>query len=594
MNTPPHWDLSSIYTSVDDPKIDEDIKNITNYISDLNNLLNTPTNLQDTSALIEHFIEIHNQVTPLFSEIIVYLNCLIDTDSTNSKAKTKLSEIEPIGPQLTSIEVTFTHWVRAHQDEIEILQSISKYIKEHYFYINELMTTGQFLMSPEQETFCAELNLSGWNAWNKLHTTVVSQVTVDFENQQLPITKLLGIQWHDPNENRRKVAYEAELAAWKTVVEPLAGALNSIKGSTITINKYRGRNTVLDAALADSRIDKPTLDALLSAIHANLPLFQKYLKHKAKQLGRTDGKLKWYDLKVPLSSNTESVDWNQAKQLLDESVGTFSHRFKSLIDTAFTNHWIDAQPRVGKRAGAYCTRFSKTQESRILANFNHSLSDVLTLAHELGHAYHNQLLFNNPPDLRHTPMILAETASIFAETLMLNHLLNSSDLQTQYTLRASSIDDKIQVLVDIYCRYLFESEIFEKRVQAELSAKEICDSMTKYQRLTYSDALDEHTLHPYMWTWKPHYYDADRPFYNFPYAFGQLFALSLYQHYSQSPQGFVEQYEKLLTSTGKATPAQLAQIFNLDLSQPQIWLSGIESIRTEIDQWIATTPQTLS
>jgi pepF/M3 family oligoendopeptidase len=397
---------------------------------------------------------------------------------------------------------------------------------------------------------------------------------------------LINLRSH-PDENVRRRGYEAENQAWASVGETLAAAMNGIKGETITLNKHRGRPDALHAALEMSRIDRETLDAMLGAMVDSFPAFRHYFRAKARRMGKEQ--LAWWDLFAPAGKADRQYSWSETRAFILENFGGFSPDLASFAQRAFDHNWIDAESRTGKRGGAFCMGVPGVKESRVLTNFDGSLDQVSTVAHELGHAFHNDCIYSAGKTLMQsrTPMTLAETASIMNETIVQQASLKQAGSPDEelYILETSLIGDS-QVIVDIYSRFLFEREVFNRRAKAELSVKELNDIMAWSQKETYGDGLDERYLQPYMWTWKPHYYSADLPFYNFPYAFGLLFGVGLYAIYQQRGASFVPDYKSLLASTGEDTAATLAARFGIDIRQKSFWAGSLGVIEQKIDRYV--------
>jgi oligoendopeptidase F len=269
-----------------------------------------------------------------------------------------------------------------------------------------------------------------------------------------------------------------------------------------------------------------------------------------------------------------------------DNFNTFSPELAAFARRAFDCNWIDAEPRDGKRGGAFCMRIPAKEESRVLCNFDGSLDQVSTIAHELGHAYHIECQRGKGYLQFITPMTLAETASIFCETIIMDAALaNTSNPQEELSILETTLIGDTQVIVDITSRYLFEKEVYERRRDAELSADDFCEIISRAQMDTYGDGLDENHLHPYMWAWKPHYYRADIAFYNYPYAFGLLFSTGLYAIYQQRGAEFVPQLQDLLASTGLANAADLAARFDIDIRSVDFWESSLDVIKQRIDRY---------
>ena len=461
--------------------------------------------------------------------------------------------------------------------------------KDHAFFLHEVVRQSKYLMSDKEETLAADLSLSGANAWSKLQGVVTSQLTVDFERDgktvKLPMTALINLKY-DPDPQIRERSYHAEHAAWDIVREPLAAAMNGVKGEVATLNKRRGRKDDVHPSLDQARIDRETLEAMMGAMRDSFPMFRSYLKAKAKKLGKD--KLPWWDMFAPMGKTDRVYSYDEARELVLTQFGAFSGNLRQLAQRAFDNHWIDAEPRKGKRGGAFCMGVPAVKESRILCNFDGSLDQVSTIAHELGHAFHNECFYqhNKKPLQRTTPMTLAETASTFCETIVTEAALKTvSSAAEELAILDTSIGGANQIVVDISSRFLFEKEVFEHRANAELSADDLCEIMLRSQQETYGDGLDGRYLHKYMWTWKPHYYITDLSFYNYPYAFGLLFGTGLYAIYQQRGADFVPQYESLLASTGEADAATLAKRFGINIRDKKFWQDSLNVIGKQIERF---------
>ena len=501
----------------------------------------------------------------------------------------KLSEFEQVGVRMQNLNTRFLAWAGQLSPEMNKVIAANPTAKAHAFMLKEAVRQSKFMMSGPEEVLAAELNLSGANAWEKLQGTITSQLTVDFEVdgevKKLPAPALINLHSH-PDESVRRRAYEAEIQLWESVREPLAGAMNGVKGTTHTLNVHRGRKDALHAPIDQSRIDRPTLEAMLGAMEASFPMFRKYFKTKAKRLGKD--KLAWWDVFAPSGNTSKMYTYPEARDFILKNFNKFSPDLASFTRRAFDQNWIDAEQRDGKRGGAFCMGVPAVKESRVLCNFDGTLDQVSTIAHELGHAFHNECAYTaGKTELQQdTPMTLAETASIMCETVVMEAILKqTTDPQEQLAILETRLIGDAQVIVDIYSRYLFEKEVFERRAESELSADDLCEIMERAQKATYGDGLDEKYLHKYMWTWKPHYYSAGRPFYNFPYSFGLLFATGLYAIYLKRGTDFVPDYKALLASTGEGTAADLAARFGIDIRSRKFWEDSLAVIGQKIDRY---------
>jgi pepF/M3 family oligoendopeptidase len=595
----PHWDLSNVFPGLESDEFVAAIQEVKTKTEQLEQYLNDhaisrggliPGDSDTLARAIGGYLERMNALLRLGATLRTYLSSFISTDSYNTQARRLMSELEPLLVALQRLEVRFRGWMGAVAGQPKLLQAalaMKGSAKEHEFYLAEAVEQSRYLMSEAEEALAAELALSGLRAWSKLQGVVASQLKVPFEQEgtveQLPITVLQNLRT-SADETVRRRAYDAELSAWESVQEPLAACMNGVKGAVVTVNKRRGRSDALHEPIDQARIDRATLEAMLGAMRDSFPTFRHYLQAKAKLLGKET--LAWWDLFAPMGESNRRFSYAEAQEFVLEQFGTFSDRLVTFTRRAFEHNWIDAEPRDGKRGGAFCSSLPAVEESRILCNFDGSLDQVSTLAHELGHAYHNECRAGKTMLQRSTPMTLAETASIFNETIITDALLAQvSDRDEELAILENFVSGAAQVIVDIYSRYLFEKEVFERRATAELSAADFCAIMVAAQRETYGAGLDQRYLNPYMWAWKPHYYRTDLSFYNFPYAFGLLFGLGLYAVYQERGKAFLPEYDALLRSTGEGRAADLAARFGLDIRQRAFWESSLAIIEQRIERF---------
>ena len=595
----PHWDLSNVYPGLESKGFLQAIDDLKARLGDLDSYLverhiarGSPQTAQVSEAqladMIGGYLDRMNAALRLYRTLRAYVYSYVATDSYNTTAKRLLSELEMLSVHLRQQAVRFQGWIGSIADVLPQVLAHEGSARQHAFYLQETAEQSQYLMSEVEETLAAELSLSGANAWEKLQGVVCSQLTVPFERdgrvEKLPMAALQNLR-SDPDGQVRRRAYEAELAVWETVREPLAAALNGVKGAVVTLNKRRGRADALHPSLDQARIDRETLEAMLGAMQDSFPLFRRYLKAKATRLGKES--LPWWDLFAPGGKAERRFTFQEARDLIVEQFRTFADRLADFARRAFDNNWIDAQPRDGKEGGAFCMSLPCVEESRVLCNFDGSLDQVVTIAHELGHAYHNECRIGKMALQRITPMTLAETASIFCEAIVTDAALaQASSPEEELAILETYLIGATQIIVDITCRYLFEKEVFERREKVELSADDFCEVMLRCQEATYGHGLDNRHLHKYMWAWKPHYYDADLSFYNYPYAFGLLFGTGLYAVYRHRGPSFVPQYDALLGSTGEGRVAELAARFGIDIRKPDFWQGSLKVIEARIQRYL--------
>jgi pepF/M3 family oligoendopeptidase len=593
----PHWDLSSVFPGLDSKQFStatsdlaRTIERIARHHDEQCAPLTVTGPAAELGRTLDRAVELFNEAFLLSGSLQVYIESFTSTNSYDAAAAKKLSELEIVQVRLQQEWTRFKGWIPAFSQALPRALAHTKAAQEHSFILRECAEQGRYLMGTPEEMLAAELFVSGSNAWSKLQRTVTSQIIVELELdgrlQGLPMPSILNLRTH-PDESVRRRAWEAEMREWPKVREPLAACINGLKGSANTLNRRRGRADCLHAAIDGARIDRPTLQALLDAMKGSLPLFRRYFKVKAARLGKE--KLAWWDLFAPCGV-AESFSWGEARALILESFGSFAPSLRAFAERAFDRNWIDAEPRDGKSGGAFCAPVPSVRESRILCNYDGSRELVSTVAHELGHGYHNDCAYRaGKTELQQlTPATLAETASIMAETIVNESLRDRAPgAAEELALLENALINDSQIIVDIYSRFLFEKEVMERREKSELAPEELCDIMSRAQEAAYGDGLDPRFRNPWMWTWKPHYYSPQADFYNFPYAFGLLFGIGLYALYGARGAAFIPDYEKLLASTGEAMAADLAARFGIDIRTRAFWDSSIGVIGARIDRYCA-------
>ncbi|HEU5198032.1 MAG TPA: M3 family oligoendopeptidase, partial [Ktedonobacterales bacterium] len=548
----PHWDMTVVYPNLESAEFADGFLHVQAEIGSLSKLFDAeeigqhPPAPMDpaTVARFERVIEQLNTVLTETQTLSRYIAAFRNTDSRNATAQARWSELEQHLVVLSQLSTRFTAWIGSLDVEALIAQSPAA--ADHAFALRQARQRAAHLMSPAEEALAAELNVTGGAAWEKLSETLTSQITVSLEldgsQQALPMSMVHNLAYAAERDRRRR-GYEAELAAWQQVAPTLAETMNSIKGQVIALTRRRGWESPLDETLFQTRIDRQTLDAMMAAARDAFPDFRRYLRTKARALGLE--RLAWYDLFAPVGGGERAWNFDEATAFIIEQFGAYSPKMRDYAARAFREHWIDAEPRAGKEGGGFCM-WLRDDESRILVNFTPSYNAMSTLAHELGHGYHNLNLAPRTPLQRSTPMTLAETASIFCETLVKQAALQNASPAEQLEIIEASLQGSCQVVVDITSRFLFEQRVFEQRQQRALAPEELSEIMLETQRETYGDGLDASALHPYMWAAKPHYYSSDRSFYNFPYMFGLLFGLGCYARYEENPEAFRQNYDDLL------------------------------------------------
>lgn len=582
------WSLKELYKSFDSEEFKSDLEKVDSLICNLNLWAEKITESKDNSIeKLEEYIDYYTDIENLVNRAGAFIHLTISADTTNTIAL-KYSDI--LDDKLTNIveaDTKLNKWISSLDNLDRIIESSDK-LKEHKFILTSIVDKAKYLLSDKEENIIANMQNTGSNAWLKLKNNLISnhKVTIedDGEVKELPLTVVLNMAY-DKDKDVRKKAYLAEIESYKKIEDGVAAALNSIKGEVLTICKLRGYESPLEQTLINSRMDKESLDAMLSAMKEAMPTFRKYLRRKAEMLGYKNG-LPFYEMYAPVIDKDMEFSYEEGAKFVEKNFRTFSNNLADFAKKAVKNNWIDVYPREGKVGGAFCSNLHFIGESRFLLNYGNTFSDVVTMAHELGHGFHGECLKNESALNSDYPMPIAETASTFCETIIKKAAIKEADKEEALSILESEISDSTQVIVDIYSRFLFESWFFEKRKESALSVDEIKDLMIKAQREAYGEGLDPEYLHPYMWTWKSHYYYVDSNFYNFPYAFGLLFAKGLYAEYLKRGDSFPKEYENLLSITGKNKIADVTKVMGIDIHNKDFWRSSLKTIEEDIENFI--------
>ncbi|MFA7534322.1 MAG: M3 family oligoendopeptidase, partial [Tissierellaceae bacterium] len=571
------WSLKELYPSFEDEGFLEDVEKFNGLIVEFNQWADENFNdVNDGTEKIEKYIEYSKEISTRFSRMYSFASLTTSVDAKNEVALQYIDKLMVKYTDLTKPQVQFQKFIKETDNLDELIDS-SDLLKEHAFYLRQIKEYSKYMLSEKEEVLIAKMANTGSKAWTNLHNMITSTLMVDIEIdgelKSLPLPAIRNMAY-DGDQIVRKTAYEAELKAYEKIDESSAAALNGIKGEVITVADLRGHKSPLEETIIQSRMDEETLNAMLTAMEEFLPVFHKYYRKKAELLGHKNG-LPFYDMFAPMGQVNRTFTYDEAKNYIVDNFRTFSDKLADFAKNAFENDWLDVEPREGKRGGAFCSNLHSIGESRIMSNFSGSFSNMTTLAHELGHGYHGSCLKDESILNSGYPMPIAETASIFCETIVVNAALKEADDQEAFSILESSISDAGQVIVDIYSRYLFETELFERRKNHSPSVNELKEMMVEAQKKAYGDGLDHDVLHPFMWVNKGHYYSAGRNFYNFPYAFGLLFSKGLYAEYLKRGEEFVGEYDDLLNATGKNNIADVARRMDIDVRNPEFFRSSL-------------------
>ena len=569
-----NWDLSVYYKGFDDESFKRDLGTLADRCKAFRDHIAQGASLE---SLVDEL-----EALAFTADRLAYIYLTLACDASHPQANASMNQYMLASMELQQATNAFSRHLAALPD-LEAQIAGSEKLCARAFALRDACESAQHMLPESMEGWMLRLSVSGGESFSQLRDKLDATLLVDYRGEQLPLSAVRA-KAYDADPDVRREAYEAEIKSYDKVSLPMSYCLNSIKAEARTMSEAMGYSSVLERTLAQSRLSRKTLDAMFAAINEALPAFRKYLRRKGELLGHKDG-LPFYDLFAPMGSATRTYTVDEARTLLVRELGKFSPEMGRFIDQAFENSWIDMFPRPGKSGGAFCSSNHEMGISRIMTNFAGSLSDVSTLAHELGHAWNAACMKGLPMMMTSTPMPLAETASIFNETLLAHILKKSASKEELLTLLDGDLTESTQTIVDITSRYLFENAVVD--ADHPLSVEELCAAMLDAQDKTYGDGLDQNVRHPYMWACKSHYYSPGLNFYNFPYAFGCLFGKGLFARYLKEGDAFVPVYNQLLRSFGSGTIEQVAASVGLDVTDIAFWRDSLRCITDEIEEFLA-------
>lgn len=581
MNT--EWSLKVYYEGYEDVSFKKDFETVEQLATGLEKALEKAKQQEDTEGLVT-VLTAQEEFAVVATKLSEYLGLRQSVDTTDGETNNYISKFEKILASTAQVESAMSKYMAGVKD-LEACIKANPMLTEYAFLLRNNKERVSHQFSDEMEAMISRMNLSGGAAWSKLFDYLTSTVKVDYEGKTITLPAVRNLATNADRDVRKK-AYEAELASYDKIEGSIAYALNSIKSQVSMLAHERGYQSALDMTLDETHMKRETLDAMLGAMQEYLPKFHEYLRAKASYLGY-EGGLPWYDMLAPLGKSEKTYTIEETKKCLIDSFSEFSEDMAKMMERAFDEEWIDFYPREGKVGGAFCCEVSHAQQSRILTNFNGTFDAVDTLAHELGHAYHSTQIFSHRPLNRNYPMQVAETASTFNETHITKHAIAKAEGEEKLALIDSFLTNTTQTICDIYSRFLFEDAVFHACEDSFLMPEDLKAIMLDAQKKAYGDGLDSNYLHPYMWTCKGHYYSENLSYYNFPYAFGCMFAMGLYSQYEKEGEAFIPKYNKLLHATSVMSVEDTASMVGIDLTSKDFWRSSLQSFAELIDEFIA-------
>lgn len=576
------WSLDVLYTGFDDKRWSEDLKKLDDCVEKFQAFAAKLSD-ENEKETIKEGLKLLEELEGLSAQMMIFCELRGAADTRDKDSMSYEGVLSQKRNRTRAAETKFAEYVATRKNLEQDIKE-DAFLMSYAYLLRNMAEDNRHLLSGDVEEALAKMDISGGAAWSSLQGYLTSSVEANLDGKKLTLSEVRNLAY-SPSREERKAAYEAELACYDKIKDSVAYALNSIKMQDISECELRGFASPLTKTLYYARMKEETLNALFEAMTEYMPQFWRYLRLKAEKLGYADG-LPWYELFAPLGKSTKRYTTEEARDYLITVFSSFSPDMAEMMKRAFAEDWIDFYPRNGKVGGAFCEALNSKKEFRVLTNFSGSFSDLVTLAHELGHGYHDFMVHDNEPLNMEYSMPVAETASTFNENVITGYAIDhTGDEEEKLALIESQLSDTAQIMCDIYSRFLFESEVVERRKDSFLFADELNEIMLDAQKKAYGNGLDENCLHPYMWVCKSHYYSADLGFYNYPYAFGGLFARGLFAKYKKEGSAFVENYKKMLKNTPVMSVEDVAKICGIDLTDKEFWMMSLHSYDAEIDEF---------
>jgi len=593
------WDLTSYFPEFNGPEMLQFKEALRHDIASLRDKAASLPILTDASlAAWEEVLARGEDLTRRMSHLSSYISCLVSSDSRNEDYLKEEAALALLRAEFAKVRIEYLRAFKGATDA-DFAQLLARpYLAGAENYLTRVREEARRAMTAEKEILATDLGVDGIQSWGRLYDRVSAKLEFemtfpDGRRERLPMSQRRSLMDH-PDRRVRRAAFEAGNAAWRSVEDIAAAALNAIAGTRFTLNRHRGVDHFLDIALFQSALSRKTLDAMFAALFANLEMPRRILRLKAKLMGRSG--VAWFDLGAPLDlPDPEKLSWEKARRLVGES---FQRAYPALGDFferhVLAKNWIDWAPRAGKRPGGFCTSSMLSQESRIFMTYNESLGDVLTLAHESGHAFHGHQMGDVRPYARGYPMTLAETASTFGEQVFMNGLLDDPAISDEQKAMILDIDagHGAIYLLDIPVRYEFEKAFYEERQNGEVSVSRLKKLMTETQCRVLGEVLEPGGEDPYFWASKLHFYITGLTFYNFPYTFGYLLSRGLYAMFKKEGAAFLPKYEDLLRLAGSDTSENVVKrTVDRDIEATEFWTEAIQSLEQPLNHLESLLPK---
>ncbi|MEO3946832.1 M3 family oligoendopeptidase [Gorillibacterium sp. CAU 1737] len=589
----PTWDLDCFFPGgSESPAFQEFLDDLNKRTETFHERLKKAESPQ-TEAEAEVYTDLTHELQAIMSRIlegISFTDCLASQNQADRKAVAMGGRVQDISALFQAALSQLDRFLAGIPDDVFISLLKKAPWSDASFYLNERRQLSKEKLSPEMEALASSLAVDGYHGWSKLYDTAVGKINIPFEVdgklEQLSAGQAFN-QLHNPDRETRAELFKLWEAAWAEHADLFADTLNRIAGFRLRLYAQRGWDSVHKEPLAINRMKKETLDTMWDTVEKNKEIFVRFLERKAKLLGVD--RLAWHDVDAPIGKADKKISYEDAADLIVDQFHTFSPKMAEFARLALDNRWIEVEDRPGKRPGGFCTPFPLEDQSRIFMTYSGTADNVSTLAHELGHAFHDYVMKGMPHLAKEYAMNVAETASTLAETIVSAATIQAeTDKEAKIALLSDKINNAIAMFMNIHARFLFETKFYAEREQGIVSIERLNELMVEAQEKAYCGALSEY--HPHFWAAKLHFYATDVPFYNFPYTFGLLFSSGIYKTATEAGAGFEDHYIALLRDTASMTVEDLAaKHLGVDLKKPDFWQRAIDLLRADVEQFLALT-----
>lgn len=556
-----NWNLSNIYESFESEEFKKDFQLLKErtYNIDSWSKVNFQTN-EDPVEKIEYFIEFKNVAGDLVNKLGTYSYLISTADTKNALANQNFNKVLDFEQKIKSEENEFQGWL-LKIDNVHDIVHRSECLKDYEFYLDGLIDEGKHMPSKEESRLLGKMKGVSSNAWENLYRSTISSLKVKMD------------------------CSEDKCEAYNKISETVTWAYNCIKGEQIIESELKGYDSVLQMAMKEYRLREDTLYTMFNAIKNHVSIIQRGIVHKAKFLGYRNA-LPFSDLYTPLGKLEKSYTFDEVRSIILDNLKNFGDRLYSVAEKAFTENWIDSEPRENKRTGGFCSNIHSVKESRILFNFTGKYDNILQLSHEIGHAYHHDCLDTQSSINSNCPLPIMEAAAIFSENFLQRRILDLCSHEEKLSILNGLLIRDARLISDIYAYFIFETKVFEIRKERLLSYNELCDILRDAFSEAYGESIEKETIDKYMWMTIPQLFYSNRPYYMVSYAFGILFTKGLYAQYIKDKDKFVRNFEHFLTISGKSSVEDAAAQMNIDITSEKFWMNSLKIVKDEINIFI--------